>query len=305
MSMTSRRPETATHVPGLGHSGARVRQRSALVHWRQRASGLFWHLVLLIGGIFMVVPFGWMISTSLKSESEAFQFPPTIIPHHWLFSNYATAWNFAPFGRFYLNTVIMATTVTLGQVLTCSLAAYAFARLRFPGRDVIFYIFLGTMMIPWQVTMIPAFLVISWLGWVNTYQAVIVPGLASAFGTFLLRQFFTTIPRELDDAATIDGAGRFTILFRIILPLAGPALAALSIFTFMAMWNNFLWPLIVENSANMMPVTVGLSVFQGEYNAQWNLMMAAAVTATIPVLLVYMLAQRYFIQGIALTGLKE
>jgi multiple sugar transport system permease protein len=291
------------HIVADGRRAGRS-ARSALAR-RFSAAGLFWHVILLVGGIFMVVPFGWMLSTSLKSDSEAFQFPPTILPQHWLFSNYATAWNFAPFGRFYLNTFVMSATVTAGQILTCSLAAYAFARLRFPGREVIFYLFLSTMMIPWQVTMIPAFLVINWLGWVNTYQAVIVPGLASAFGIFLLRQFFLTIPHELDDAATIDGTGRFGILFRIILPLSGPAIAALSIFTFMAMWNNFLWPLIVENSTDMMPVTVGLSVFQGEYNAQWNLMMAAAVTATIPVLIVYVLAQRYFIRGIALTGLKE
>lgn len=275
------------------------------LHLWRRTEGLFWHLVLLLGGVIMVLPFGWMVSTSLKDTAEAFQFPPTIVPQHWEFANYITAWGFAPFARFYLNTFIMSASVTLGQMITCSLAAYAFARLRFPGRDLIFYMFLGTMMIPGQVTMIPAFLVINWLGWVNTYQAVIVPGLASAFGTFLLRQFFLTLPRALDDAATIDGAGRFTILWRIIIPLSSPALATLGIFTFMGVWNSFLWPLIVENSENMLPVTVGLSVFQGEYSTQWNLMMAAAVTATVPVLIVYVLAQRYFIRGIALTGLKE
>ncbi|MBC8402254.1 MAG: carbohydrate ABC transporter permease, partial [Candidatus Marinimicrobia bacterium] len=182
---------------------------------------------------------------------------------------------------------------------------YAFARMKFWGRDVLFYIFLGTMMIPGQVTMIPSFLVLQWLGWIDTYNALIVPGLASAFGTFLLRQFFLNIPKDLEEAAFLDGASRLRVLWKIIMPLARPALATLAIFTFMGVFNDFLWALIVVNSEEMNTVQLGLSIFRDRYTTQWDLLMAGSVTATLPVLVVFFLGQKYFIKGIALSGLKE
>jgi len=184
------------------------------------------------------------------------------------------------------------------------MAAYAFARLQFKGRDVLFYIFLGTMMIPYQVTMIPSFMVLYWLGWVDSYQAMIVPGLASAFGTFLLRQFFLTIPKELEEAAYIDGCGKFRVLWQIIIPLSKPALATLAIFTFMGTFNDFIWALIVVNSDHLRTVQLGLAIFRDRYITDWDLLMAGSVMATLPVLIVFFFAQKYFIKGITLSGIK-
>jgi multiple sugar transport system permease protein len=195
--------------------------------------------------------------------------------------------------------------VTGGQIVTCSLAAYAFARLQFRGRDILFYLFLGTMMIPGQVTMIPSFLMLHWLGWIDSYAALIVPGLASAFGTFLLRQFFLSIPRDLEDAASIDGCSRFGVLWRIILPLSRPALATLAVFTFMGVFNDFLWALVVVSSEEMKTVQLGLAIFRDRYQTDWGQLMAASVTATLPILLVFFFAQKYFIRGITLSGLKD
>ena len=221
------------------------------------------------------------------------------------FDNYVKAFTAAPFGRYYFNSLVVAFAVTLGQLITCSMAAFAFARLRFKGRDILFYIFLGTMMIPYNVTMIPSFMVLYWLGWIDSYYALIVPGLASAFGTFLLRQFFITIPRELEEAAYIDGASRFQVLRRIILPLAKPALATLAIFTFMGVFNDFIWALIVINSEQMQTVQLGLAIFRDRYLTEWDLLMAGSVTAVLPILIVFFFAQKYFIKGITLSGLKE
>ncbi len=230
--------------------------------------------------------------------------PPTLVPHEIFWSNYPESWAAAPFGRFYLNSLFVALSVTGGQLLTCTLAAYAFARLNFRGRDFIFLALLGTMMIPFQVTMIGAFQVIHWLRWIDTYYALIVPGLASAFGTFLLRQFFLTLPAELEDAARIDGAGRLGVIRHVIIPLSTPALATLGIFTFMGVWNDFMWPLVVLNSEQHYTVQLGLAVFRDQRSTVWNLLMAGTVTATLPILIVFFFAQRYFIRGIALTGLK-
>ncbi|MBP1655281.1 MAG: sugar transporter permease, partial [Bacteroidetes bacterium] len=206
------------------------------------------HLLLYAMAFMTVAPFLWMLLASFKDLGEILQYPPTWIPQRIILDNFVNAFQAAPFGRFYFNSLFVASAVTLGQLFTCSLAAYAFARLRFWGRDTLFYIFLGTMMVPGQVTMIPGFMVLHWLGWIDTYAALIVPGLASAFGTFLLRQFFLTIPRDLEDAAAIDGCSRFGVLWRIILPLSRPALATLAIFTFMGVFNDFLWALIVVSS---------------------------------------------------------
>ncbi len=263
------------------------------------------HVIIYGLALLTVAPFIWMVLTSFKDINEILVYPPQLFPSVFHFENYVNAFAAAPFGRFYFNSVFVSITVVLGQVITCSLAAFAFARLQFWGRDVLFVIFLGSMMIPGQVTMIPSFMVLYWLGWIDSYAALIVPGLASAFGTFLLRQFFLTIPKELEEAAYIDGCSRLGVLWRIILPLAKPALATLAIFTFMGVFNDFLWALIVTNSEEMRTVQLGLAVFRDRYSTEWEKLMASSVSATMPILIVFFFAQKYFIKGIALSGLKD
>lgn len=262
------------------------------------------HVVLYTIAFLTVAPFLWMIMTSFKPLSEILVYPPTWWPDEFTFENYVDAFSAAPFGRFYVNSLFVATVVTIGQLITCSMAAYVFARMKFRGRDVLFYIFLGTMMVPAHVTMIPSFMILYWLGWIDSYAALIVPGLASAFGTFLLRQFFMTIPKELEEAAFIDGCSRFGVLRRIIIPLAKPALATLAIFTFMALFNDFLWALIVINSQEMYTVQLGLAIFRDRYTTEWGSLMAGSVVATLPILIVFFFAQKYFIKGITLSGMK-
>lgn len=263
------------------------------------------HLVMYALAFITVAPFLWMVLTSFKELPDILTYPPRWIPERFILDNFRSAFEAAPFSRYYFNSLFVAISVTLGQLLTCSLAAYAFARLQFRGREVLFYLFLGTMMIPGQVIMIPSFMVLHWLGWIDTYYALIVPGLASAFGTFLLRQFFLTIPRDLEDAASIDGCSRFGVLWRIILPLSRPALATLAVFTFMGVFNDFLWALIVVSSDEMKTVQLGLAIFRDRYQTDWGQLMAASVTATLPILMVFFFAQKYFIKGITLSGLKD
>jgi len=262
--------------------------------------------VIIYGLAFItLIPFLWMVLTSVKDIADIFSYPPKWWPEEFHFENYVNAFGAAPFGKYYLNSIFVAVTVTVGQLITCSMAAFAFARLKFKGRDALFYVFLGTMMIPYNVTMIPSFMILYWLGWIDTYHALIVPGLASAFGTFLLRQFFLTIPKELEDAAYIDGASKLIVLWRIIVPLAKPALATLAIFTFMGVFNDFIWALIVLNSEEMYTVQLGLAIFRDRYVTDWDLLMAGSVTAVFPILIVFFVAQKYFIKGITLSGLKE
>ncbi|HPD26343.1 MAG TPA: carbohydrate ABC transporter permease [Candidatus Marinimicrobia bacterium] len=265
---------------------------------------IIFHVIIYALALATIAPFIWMLLTSVKDIGDIFVYPPKWLPSKFHFENYVRAFQAAPFGRYYLNSLIVACTVTLGQLITCSMAAYAFARLQFKGRDVLFYIFLGTMMIPYQVTMIPSFMVLYWLGWVDSYQAMIVPGLASAFGTFLLRQFFLTIPKELEEAAYIDGCGKFRVLWQIIIPLSKPALATLAIFTFMGTFNDFIWALIVVNSDHLRTVQLGLAIFRDRYITDWDLLMAGSVMATLPILIVFFFAQKYFIKGITLSGIK-
>jgi len=275
----------------------------------KRILGIFkqvvFHLLIYAAALATLAPFIWMVLTSFKDLSEILVYPPQWLPSRFELNNYVNAFLAAPFDRFYFNSFFVAAAVTIGQLITCSMAAFAFARLQFWGRDVLFFIFLGTMMIPGQVTMIPSFMMLYWLGWIDSYKALIVPGLASAFGTFLLRQFFLTIPRDLEDAAYIDGCSRFGVLWRIILPLAKPALATLAIFTFMGVFNDFLWALIVVNSEEMRTVQLGLAIFRDRYTTEWDKLMAGSVTATLPILLIFFFAQKYFIKGITLSGLKE
>lgn len=260
---------------------------------------------LSLGSIIMVIPFVWMISSSLKTNVELFYFPPRWLPKHWLWQNYVEVFRSFPFAQFIVNSMKISTLSTLGQLLTCAMAAYCFARFRFPGRDVLFTILLSTMMVPGQVTMIPVFMVMRALGWVDTHYPLIVPSYCGgAFGTFLLRQFFLTIPNELEDAARMDGASRASIFWQIFLPLGKPALATLGLIAFMNNWNNLLGPVIYLQSRDKMTLSVGLALFKGQYTTKYNLLMAGALISVLPILIMFILAQKYFVQGITMTGIK-
>lgn len=263
-----------------------------------------WHLFLAPVAAVMLVPLVWMVIVSLESESQAHSFPPVLIPSALHFGNYAAAWNSVPFGDFFLNSAMYALATVAGNLLFCSLAAYAFARIRFFGSNVLFVVLLATLMVPYQVLLIPTFLIVKKLGLVNSVGGLIVPNLCSAFGIFMLRQFFRTLPIELEEAARIDGTSRLGILFKIVLPLSLPALATLGIIQFMWSWNDFLWPLIIIDSSNNAPLQLGLSTLQGAHATQWNLLMAGTVMSQIPMLAIFLLAQRWFIRSIAFTGIK-
>lgn len=259
-------------------------------------------VALAAGSVLMLLPFAWMLSTSLKHPSEIFTYPIQWIPQQLRVENYVEAFTILPFPRFFFNSLFVATTVTIIDVLTASLAAFAFARLRFKGRDTLFVLYLVTLMIPSQVTLIPSFIIVRLLGWYNTYQALIFPVAVSAFSVFLLRQQFRGIPMDLDEAARIDGASSLRIWWNVALPLAAPALAAIATITFLGQWNSFLWPLTVTNTLDMRTVPVGLQTFQGRNNTQWNLLMAAAVIALLPVLIIYLVAQKWIVEAVSLSG---
>jgi multiple sugar transport system permease protein len=262
------------------------------------------HIVLILGSLAFVVPFLWMLLTSLKTLGESTHVPPVIIPVSPQWSNFSEVLATLPFFQFYINTLLMAAGRTLGQLFFCSLAAYAFARIEFPGRDALFVVALSALMIPTYLLLLPQYLIMKDLGWLNSLQALIVPGLFSAFGTFLLRQFFLTIPKELDEAARIDGANHFQIYWQLILPLARPALIALSIFVVLWSWNDLMWPLVVNDSVDKMTLSVGLASLQGEHTTNFPVLMAGAVLAIWPMLVIFITLQRYFVEGIAITGLK-
>lgn len=262
------------------------------------------HLLLLAGALFMLVPFFWTLSTSLKAPGTEFALPIRWIPEAFHFENYLNVIQRVPIERWFFNSLVMALGATFGQMLTGSMAGYAFARLKFRGRDPLFLLFLATMMIPPQVTIIPLFLIIRAFGWYDTYYALIVPGLFGAFSVFLMRQFFLTVPDELEDAARLDGANHWQIYWKVMLPLAGPALATLGTFTFMTFWNSFLYPLIVTSSMEMRPITVGLSVFRDAFTTEWTLLTAGLVMSMVPVIIAFLIGQRYFVKGITMTGIK-
>lgn len=263
-----------------------------------------WHLILFPLAMLMLLPLLWMIVTSLETQAETLRFPPTLVPHGLHFDNYPNALRSAPFGRWFLNTFIYTGVVVVSNLLLCSLAGYAFARIKFAGREVVFWVLMVTLMVPFQVVMIPTFLIVKKLGLFDSIPALIAPNLVSAFGIFLLRQFFRTLPIELEEAARIDGASRLGVLFKIVLPLSLPALATLAVIQFLWTWNDFLWPLIATFSPQNFTLQLGLTVFQQSHNTFWPLVMAGNVMAMIPILVVFLLAQRYFVRGIATTGLK-
>jgi len=284
------------------------------------------YIFLSIGAITMLLPFFWMLATSLKEPGEVFtisdNFLAQLIPSPIVWSNYPKAWTAVPFPRFYFNTILVTAFITLGQVFTSSLAAYAFARLNFPFRDKLFFGYLATMMVPGVVTMIPVFILLRTFGdiWntdlyffgsffgkpigIDSYFALIVPGMFSAYGTFMLRQFFMSLPVELEEAAKIDGSSLFGIYRRITLPLSKPALATLTTFVFMGSWKEFMWPLIVTNSMEMKTLSVGLQSFQGLYTTEWTLLMAGSIIMLAPIIIVFIFNQRFFVEGIKLAGIK-
>jgi multiple sugar transport system permease protein len=262
------------------------------------------YLALSLLALLAIIPFLWMLSTSLKTLDEVFIYPPKWIPSQLHFSNYTSLWRDFPMTTWVLNSLKVTTSVTVGVLITSSLAAYAFARMEFPFRNALFYMYLGAMMIPGWVMLVPNFVLMRRLGWIDTHWALIIPASAQPFGTFLLRQFFLTIPKELEEAARIDGMGHFQIYRRIILPLALPALATLAVFQFMAIWNEFLWPLVVLNSPNKFTIPLGLGYLNSQHSTDWTRLMAGSVILLVPIVTVFAFAQRYYVRGIALTGLK-
>ncbi len=262
------------------------------------------YFILLIFVVITLYPFVWMVLTSFKYEAEIVSFPPTLFPDSFTLESYLNIWKSIPFVRFFINTVVFALGVTILSVLLDSMAAYAFARIKFPGKKYLFILVLATLMVPFQVTLIPVFKILFNLGWLDTFLALIIPRASNAFGIFLLRQFFINIPDALEDAARIDGCSEFRIYWNIILPLSKPALATLAIFHFMYNWNDFLWPLVMTSSSSMRTLPVGLALFMGEHVIEYGLLTAGATLALLPIVIAYLFAQRFFIKGIALTGLK-
>jgi multiple sugar transport system permease protein len=267
----------------------------------ERAAG--YALALLLAAV-MVTPFLWMLSTSLMDELEVFRYPPPVLPASPRWANYREALTAMPFHLFFRNSAILALCSVAGQVVTAAMAGYAFARFRFAGRDTLFLLYLATLMVPAIVLLIPRFLLVDALGGVDTLAGLVSTELVAVWSVFLMRQFFLTVPREMEDAARVDGAGEWTIFWRVALPLARPAMATVALFAFIDAWKSFLWPLIIARSAEHRVVEVGIAAFHGVYYANWPYQMAAAVTALLPVLLVFLLAQRSFLRGIQLTGLK-
>lgn len=266
-------------------------------------------LALVAVGVTMLLPFVWTVSTSLKDPAAVYQQAHSLIPRdpvtgkiNFAWDNYAQVWTRLPMGSLFWVSFVVALSVTLGRVLTSSLAGYAFARLQFPGRDKLFLLYLATLMIPGEVTIIPTFILISKLGWMNTYAALIVPGIFTAFGTFMMRQFFLTIPIGLEDAALIDGCSHFGIWWRIFLPLSGPAIITLGIFTFLGSWNEFMWPLIVTYTADRWTIPVGLAMLKSDYSQEVALSLAASVQVLIPVLLLFIFGQKRITEGIVMSG---
>jgi multiple sugar transport system permease protein len=266
--------------------------------FKDRVRLTFVTLLLLAGSTLILMPLWWMISTSLKSPAEIAQYPPTFFPKEFNFNNYIEAWQTAPFTRWALNTLFLATVGTIGSVLVNSLVAYGFAKIKFKGRNALFVLVLSTMLIPGFVTMVPQYILFSKLGWVNTYLPLLVPAfLGSAFFIFLLRQFMMGIPNELVEAAVLDGAGHLQIWWHIMLPLTKPALITVAIFSFNGAWNDLLGPLLYINDESMYTLQIGLQTFKGTVQTQWHYLMAMSVTVLLPVVLLFFFFQKYFIEG--------
>lgn len=269
---------------------------------RRRRGRALSQILLTIAALFFSVPLIWMLSTSLKPHGEVFSSPPKLIGSTVMWSNYSAIWNYLPFGRYMLNGFLVAILGTALVVATSVLSAYAFSRLRFRGRDALFFVFLGTLMVPQEVVVIPMYLFMNAIGWVNTFQALIVPWAFTAFGTFLLRQAMLAVPMELEEAAKLDGASKLRILLSLITPIIRPTIAVLVVFTFINYWNNFLWPLIVVNDAAHTTVPLGLDQFIGQSFAPWELIMAAAAVSMLPTVALALVLQRHLMRGISITS---
>ncbi len=273
-------------------------------HPLQAAATALKYLVLVGGAFIMVFPFIWMMIASLMTAGEIQLRPPVWLPAAPQFNNYSELVDSIPIARLYFNSLFTSAIIVFGVLLSSSLAGFAFAKYRFPARELLFYLILATMMIPFFVTLIPVFFIVRQLGWIDTYQGLVIPGMTSAYGIFLMRQFMITVPDEIIDAARIDGASELSIYWRIVLPLIKPALATLGTFVFIGSWNNFLWPLLVLNSRELMTLPLGINSLRSLYADNTNLLMAGTAVSVLPMLFVFIYLQRYFIQGIALTGLK-
>lgn len=298
---------TETQAPATSERPTLTRKQ------RERIKGAIMHTVLIAGGIIFSIPFAWLLTTAFKTDAEMAAFPPVWLPDRWtpplnwsdMFAHFERALTFIPYWRYMFNSAYVSAMNIIGELLACSLVAYGFSRVRFKGRDIIFVLVLSTMMLPGQVTMIPSFLIFKWLGWYNTFKPLWFRAFSGgAFFIFLLRQFMLTIPRDLEDAAKIDGCGHFRIYAQIVLPLVKPALATIAIFTFMGSWNDFVRPLIYITDRDLMPLSLGLQMFQGQHGAEWGPLMAASLIMILPVIVLFFSAQKYFIQGVTLTGMK-
>jgi multiple sugar transport system permease protein len=292
----------STIAPTRERSAAAAPRRAA----RQQGPSTWWlYLLLIIGLILLVGPFIWMVLGSFKTTGELRHVPPTLLPQNPTLENYAELFDRLNFLRFFFNSSVVAAAVTAGNVVFCSMLGYALAKLRFPGKRILFGVVLGTLMVPSIVTFMPLFVLVANLNLVNTHAGLILPFLAGAFGVFLMRQFIGGIPDELLDAARVDGAGEHYIFWRIVMPLCGPAIATLAILTFLGSWNSFLWPLVVANTEDMYTLPVAIALFAtGQQETNVALLMAGSVVVILPVLIVFILLQRYFTQGIAMTGIK-
>ncbi|MDQ6421011.1 carbohydrate ABC transporter permease [Paenibacillus sp. LHD-117] len=262
------------------------------------------HFMLWIAVIILTVPFLWMLSGAFKDELEVVKLPPQLLPSRFDLSNFLEIANYFPIGRFLLNSVFVSVLTTILQVLVCAMSAFVFAKIKFKGSGFLFLLYLITMMIPFQVTMTPLYVIFQKLDLIDTYVGLILPGIFSAYGTFLLRQHMMTIPNAIMEAAFMDGAGYWRVFVRVVLPLSKPALATLGIFAFMASWNNFLWPLIIINTNELMTLPLGLSMLTGRWSTVWNVLMAGNVVSFVPIFIVFLFAQSYFIRGITMSGVK-
>ena len=260
------------------------------------------YVLLTVGSVAMFFPFVWMMLSAFKPLREIFQF--NLLPHTWTLANMQQVLFHTAFPRWFLNSLVVAGISTVSVLFFCSLVGYTLTRLRFPGRNIVFLVILSTLMVPTEMLVIPWYVMSTQYGWVNTFWGLAFPGLIPAFGVFLMRQFFQTLPRDLFDAGRVDGVSEFGLFWRLGLPLVRPGLAALGIFNFVGNWNAFLWPLIIAKSPSMRTVPVGMALFSGEASTQWNLIMAASALAIVPVLLVFFVFQRQIIEGVVLTGVK-
>ncbi|OGN94894.1 MAG: sugar ABC transporter ATP-binding protein [Chloroflexi bacterium RBG_13_50_21] len=274
-------------------------------HWRRNIWNLIIYLMLIMGSLMFILPLFWALSSSFKSDYQVMQYPPQWIPSPLRWQNYPEALTYVPFGRFALNTLFIAAFAICGNILSCTIIAYGFARLRAPGKNFFFILMLSTMMLVEPVRIIPLYIEFNKLGWIDTFLPLIVPAFfGSPFYIFLLRQFFMNIPLELEEAALIDGANRLQILWKVIVPLSKPALAAIAIFNFQGVWNDFLYPLVFLHKQTNYTIALGLNFFRSTYTVHWGYLMAASIVALLPMVIIFFLAQRYFIQGITFTGIK-